>query len=1158
MAALVDNNLKNDPERKTAEKSRLRAFMVLAVSAVMVMSVVAVFMGSNGGDEVNGALSKSSDNISGITASDPVVPSGTMDAKSVMSTLMQNNVPVKYAYLPNFYGASSGSSSVAPLYTSAPAPMGVTDYGLMSPSGINVPYSYNTSGFDGSAMIEGLEPFYPMGNLPYTVSIQLNTVLDHVTVQGNSDYVFWIHSVALYTPGTGTVQLVNNIWNISSPSFSLNSDSILSGNGSTVPGLFYYDVGPTLNVPSTFTLDLYVNTENVNNNNEVVFGYAISNTESSYLTSGTYDNVVFNSVAEGSSEATDPAVFHVDGFKKTPSGLLYDAELVLGGPGGGSTSAIYYANNQFKLKFQDSGSASYTNVPAAYNYGSNTAETVSGLSVWWTSQKNPIAHLSSGPSLFVKLWGSSQTGSGATNIQGQINPSSAFMFVNIGSSYDGSKAAWAPLPQNGTYKFALPGKLDYSGAIILSDYAPHFFDTAAYAGNETETESGPPGNNTTETTTHFNVTLNVDPSRGIYTPLYAFGNDQVPFLTVGSTVTGNVTGNGTESNPYIIENNQYEKIDPLFTHTNAYMFPEFSGVLLRDTNVSVLMESSPAFGIQYGQFESSYLAFHGLPSQNNLNMVFYGTEGVTLYGSSMVTGWFASFLGAYPMANVIFSNSNDFLVADNDFSSMGSSLLIYNGIGETGDGTVWGNHFMPDDLTKGSYAPEILFGQNPTGISVYSSGNLIYNNYFDISRSAYSPAFDINTGVTATYGNDWNLTSKMPLTYVNTVHGFELYGSVVNVNYQGGNYWYDFDGNIPYNDSYNIAFGGDYYPLILPTYNVTFNNIGLPADMTWTVTLHERSQSTQGASITFKVPNGTFEYSIAKPSIYSVSPSSGMVYVEGEPVAVNLTFTLIVYNVTFQQTGLPSGMQWTVTLNGSNVTSTSANASFQRHNGTYSYSVSGPQTYSVSPSSGTVLVDGADVVKNLSFVYIEYPVSFHITGLPAGMSWTLNFDGTNQTLTSDSTTIMALNGTYSYRVYAPDDYSVTPASGSVLVYGSEVNVNLEFSLNHYNVVFKYDGLDPGTLWEVTFNNQTVNTTTEQIAFLVPNGNYSYTVTEVQGYNSDTTSGNILVDHADVSQIVHYSKKPNYLLTVGIIVAAVAAGAIGGYALFRWYSKGPKQ
>ena len=203
----------------------------------------------------------------------------------------------------------------------------------------------------------------------------------------------------------------------------------------------------------------------------------------------TFDTVIFNSKGTGSSPASGNAVFKVDGFKKTPSGLLYDVELVLGGPGGGSMTTIYDANGQLKLKFLGS-DGTYTKLPAAYNYGSNAAETAQGISCWWSSQMKPMIHLSAGPSLLIPMWGSQISHSGGTNIQGIVAPANAFVFLSTGTSVDNSTAAWAPLNENGSYKFAMPGQMSYSGVVMLTGYQPQYFNIISTIENETEEGQG--------------------------------------------------------------------------------------------------------------------------------------------------------------------------------------------------------------------------------------------------------------------------------------------------------------------------------------------------------------------------------------------------------------------------------------------------------------------------------------------------------------------------------------------------------------------------------------------------------------------------------------------------------------------------------------------
>ena len=1149
-------------------------FTVYLISALMVLSTLMVFSSSAGEVMQQNAITAANQAVT-VEVNDPSEASSN-DAVTILKALSDNNVPAKFAYLPNFAAARTGTT-VAPYYTSAPAPMGVADYGIMTSSGLIQKYQYDATGISGSAMFEGITPFYLMNSAPGSVAIQLNAVLNGTTILGQPDQIFWVHAVGLYTPAAGTVQMISNVWDISTPGFEFPSGAILQGNGAMVPGVFYYYGGPTLILPPEGTLILSLETSVVDNQVIVNFGYDISNAEATSATTATYDTVVFNSALPDSSIATRPAYFHVDGYRTTPSGLLYDAEFVATGPGSGSTTVSYFANDQFKLSYISGATLAYTTVPAAYNYGSNTGETISGLSVWYTSAKNPIAHLSQGPSILAPLWGSALSkAGGAVNIQGTVQPANAFVFINPGTTYDPTRAAWAPINANGTYKFSMPGGLEYSGAVMLSDYTMFTFTPTTYSGNTTEEEGGGSSHNTSggqhgqyggggkgghgggedtnETALYFNVTMSFSLEQGIYTPLYANGNEQLQYLTVGNNLTGNVTGNGTLEAPYILETGKPVSLDPLFTKTNTYLYPEFAGIQLMNTNASVLISNPPEYQVHFPTYMTSSFGSSAFPTSNYLGYQFYNTSGVTFYGANMIRGWLPASMQNLPVANVAFLDSTDFLVANSYFSVTGSSLTIYNSNGVSGNGTVWGNHFIADTSATDSYAKNLLNSGLPTALSVFSSGNLIYNNYFDATRSAYSPGFDPLTGsIEHEYENQWNLPEKQNLSYVNPVHGFNLSGAIVEVNYQGGNYWYNFDGSIPYNDSGNIATGGDYYPLVLPTYTVTFNAIGLPSDMTYSVTFHGKHASGNGhLGATFEAPKGTHYFTVIKPSSYSVSPISGAVTVNDQPVTIDLVFSLIQFDVTFQETGLPSGSQWTVVFNGVSFSSNTDSISFLKENGTWSYSITGPENYS-TPAPGTLVIDGNSVSQAVSFVYIVYQVTFQEIGLPNGELWTINFDGMEYTTALDSVTIAAQNGTYDYTISTSWDGTSTPSSGTVTVLGGSTTVGVAFTVNTYSVGFQSKGIPAGTPWEITFNGVTINTTDPWIYFQVPNGNYTYVVSNIPGYAANVTSGYVIVDHAGTSLSVDFVQVETPVSTSGtsafpvtLVAAIVGAGAVAAF------------
>ena len=1153
--------------------SKKRA-LVLFVAAAMVLSALAVLYEIPQRSPGETAASQAVNTNSGMVAYSPSFSSAPLSANEVLTLLSENNVPTEYAYLPNLnYNATS--STATPAYDRSPAPMGVSDFGYSINSGVTTRYSYSTSGFLGSAMFEGMVANSLQTTSPNTVAIQLNTVLNHVTVQGNPNNVFWIQNVMLYTPSLGQMQFVSNIWSLSSPSMEMQNNTILSGSGTVVPGLFYYYAGPTINVPGTFTAIVYVDSVMNDLNNAVVFSYEITGTESSSTVPETaYDMVTFNSVLPGTVVPAASANFLVDGNQKTPAGLLYDSELVATGPGGGSSTNVYSANDQFKLQYKGS-TGTYSNVPSAFNYGSNTGETIQGLSVWWTSLKSPIAHLSTGPSILVPLWGSDETSSGGTNIQGTVDPANAFFFINAGTTYDSSKAAWAPVNPNGTYLYAMPGGLDYAGAVMMSEFNPYVFtSTDMFPETETNTtEGGGSSTNTShgggggenETTAYFNVSLDFNRANGIYAPLYAVDNAQLKYLTVGSSnftgvaniknLTPNVfVGDGTPGDPYIIENNQYSTLNSLFARTNDYMFPAFAGVQISNTNASIVISSPSNFAVKYPSFMAAMLLQFGLPSFNNLNFQFINTTNIVLEGASSISGWNGASMNGFPSASVIFWDSTSFLVAANQFNGMGTSLLVYNSNGVNGGGTIWGNHFTTDPITETSYAGNILHGTAPISILMMSSGNLVYNNYFDQGSKALSPSYDQFAQEAATYTNMWDLGQKYNLSYVNTVQGFNLTGSIVETSYQGGNYWESFEGTIPYNDRGNIAVGGDYYPLLPQKFNVTFIGTGLPTASSWSVTLGDTTMTTTGSQIQFQVLNGTYYYKIDKPSLYSAAPINGVAMVYGENIVKDVTFTLVEHQITFTQTGHPVGESWSVNLSGQVKSTTGNSITYMMPNGTYSYTVSGNSHYAAIPSPGMVLVNGANTAETIKFALVYYAATFTQTGLPAGSGWSVIINGLPYAATGTTLTVDLPNGTYVYTMIAPSGYRTTTESGTFVVFGSPLTENVQFAEQTYTLSFNAKGLTSGTQWGVDFNGNTVNTTSSSLTFEVNDGNYSYQILNVNGYNLQQTPGYVIVNGANASVMADYSVVPNHAMTAGLLsigaVVGIGAGFGIAYALWR--------
>lgn len=156
------------------------------------------------------------------------------------------------------------------------------------------------------------------------------------------------------------------------------------------------------------------------------------------------------------------------------------------------------------------------------------------------------------------------------------------------------------------------------------------------------------------------------------------------------------------------------------------------------------------------------------------------------------------------------------------------------------------------------------------------------------------------------------------------------------------------------------------------------------------------------------------------------------------------------YSVIFEESGLKSDTLWSVTFNGTEENSTSSIITFSAPDGTYSFTIGPVAGYTVSPSSGSITVNGKNYTQSVTFSPVphsvtKYTVTFKETGLPSGTSWSVTFNGSISATSTNSTSFTVSNGTYSYSIGSVSGYNISKSSGSVTVNGSNVTVNITFS-----------------------------------------------------------------------------------------------------------------
>jgi hypothetical protein len=168
---------------------------------------------------------------------------------------------------------------------------------------------------------------------------------------------------------------------------------------------------------------------------------------------------------------------------------------------------------------------------------------------------------------------------------------------------------------------------------------------------------------------------------------------------------------------------------------------------------------------------------------------------------------------------------------------------------------------------------------------------------------------------------------------------------------------------------------------VVATQTVTFTEAGLGAGTGWSVIFAGVESDANGATIDFTVADGTYAYTVGDSPTYSALPMTGNTHVSGAPVGVSIAFTAIpgTFKVTFTESGLASGMTWSVTLNGVQKSSPTEAIVFGAPNGTTQYTVGDATGYTSSPSSGSVTVAGGTVGKSIAFTN-----SSGLPGTPGG------------------------------------------------------------------------------------------------------------------------------------------------------------------------------
>ncbi|MGP6220617.1 hypothetical protein [Caldiplasma sukawensis] len=237
---------------------------------------------------------------------------------------------------------------------------------------------------------------------------------------------------------------------------------------------------------------------------------------------------------------------------------------------------------------------------------------------------------------------------------------------------------------------------------------------------------------------------------------------------------------------------------------------------------------------------------------------------------------------------------------------------------------------------------------------------------------------------------------------------------------------------------------------VTKAYNISFEESGLQANGTWFVNITGMNSSgalLSGSVYSVNLKQGNYTYTIGT-SNKKFTATGGTIYANSSKT-VYIKFSSVTYGVTFNETGLGTGISWSLRLNNSsyaiNVMGSGSDISLNLPNGTYYYSVNPVSGYSITNKAGPVEVTGRPVTVYIAFTQLKYKFTFNEVGLPNGTMWKITLNGVEHNVTGNSFSIYLPNGTYYYSVGSINGYSLTNGTGNITMKGTSVSITIKFT-----------------------------------------------------------------------------------------------------------------
>ncbi|MCI4323339.1 MAG: hypothetical protein L3K03_04885 [Thermoplasmata archaeon] len=442
----------------------------------------------------------------------------------------------------------------------------------------------------------------------------------------------------------------------------------------------------------------------------------------------------------------------------------------------------------------------------------------------------------------------------------------------------------------------------------------------------------------------------------------------------------------------------------------------------------------------------------------------------------------------------------------------------------------WGNvsqQFVLDPVPAAGYTFNRWSGSGPGSLNGTESPGVIWTNGSIIEKALFSNGYPVDFDETGL---------PMGVPWIITVRGAEFASDSPSLNLTEANGTFGYSvgeiggfRSMPTNSSFTVA-GGAVTVVIAfirltppaPRYLVTFAESGLPNGTPWAVTVRNVTEYSTTTMADLTESNGTYGLLTFPIPGYRLSPPVYTYYVNGSSERVALTFAPVLYAVHWEESGLGSGLNWSVLVNGISTASEGSWTTALLANGTYPYSLPNSAAFVPVPRGGAVVVNGSSIVIPVVFTRPTFPVTFEATGLPRGTSWSVTVRGEIESSSTGNVTFQEMNGSYGYQAHPVPGYRPQLTDAVFQVNGSPLRIPVEFAPVLYAVNWEESGLSKNTNWSVVVNGISTPSNGSSTTTDLANGSYSFVVPRVGEFVDSPFTGTLLVDGASIVVPVQFT------------------------------------